>query len=96
MPDIKPCPFCGGTELKEFQQDWFVCADCGAQGPDPGYGHSDWNTRPVEDALREIAKKLYQACGPERDIWPKSFADEVVRKIRAECESFISQPTTRP
>ncbi|MBR4211456.1 MAG: Lar family restriction alleviation protein [Oscillibacter sp.] len=37
MPELKPCPFCGGTDLKIHTafgvQGNFICASCQAEGP---------------------------------------------------------------
>ena len=37
MTKLKPCPFCGGTDLKIHTafdaQGWFRCASCQAEGP---------------------------------------------------------------
>lgn len=60
--DLKPCPFCGGKEFI-FDEDCFraiglICS-CGASSSRSridGEVEKEWNTRPIEDALRaEIA-----------------------------------------
>ncbi|MBN2684381.1 MAG: Lar family restriction alleviation protein [Pontiellaceae bacterium] len=36
MPDLKPCPFCGSTELRVFRpapELWVYCTVCSASGP---------------------------------------------------------------
>ncbi|PJR88724.1 hypothetical protein CN878_16895 [Ochrobactrum sp. 695/2009] len=45
--ELKPCPFCGGTDLSSGGDDKFVgysCKTCQATGPNH-YGSRDWNTR---------------------------------------------------
>jgi hypothetical protein len=60
--ELKPCPFCGSEaerndDLSKSIEGVIGCTECGA-----GAFISDWNTRPLEDALikeRDIlAKKL--------------------------------------
>ena len=41
---LKPCPFCGGSNVAERYDDGYVsCADCHAYGPEGG--EKAWNTR---------------------------------------------------
>lgn len=50
--ELKPCPFCGGTDLSSGGDDKFVgyfCKTCQATGPNH-YGSRDWNTRPTPAA----------------------------------------------
>lgn len=51
--EIKPCPFCGGAEIKKNRDSindiyWFFCDDCNATA-DSGYTSNDarqrWNKR---------------------------------------------------
>ncbi|MGN6451301.1 MAG: hypothetical protein ACTHLK_22455 [Brucella intermedia] len=47
--ELKPCPFCGGTDLSSGGDDKFVgysCKTCQATGPNH-YGSRDWNTPPT-------------------------------------------------
>ena len=47
--ELKPCPFCGGSNITEEASISVVfCADCGGE-KDTDMG--SWNTRPIEDAL---------------------------------------------
>ena len=50
--ELKPCPFCGSTNLDVTQ--WIECNGCGAFGPTPTDSGdlSEWNTR-VDTALTE-------------------------------------------
>lgn len=65
--NLKRCPFCGGES--EFNSDEFgegvCCKSCGATLHNGVYGEegrklasADWNTRPIEDELREKIGKL--------------------------------------
>lgn len=56
MTDLRklpPCPFCGGTDIKEYPSGdgevFIQCADCSACGPDHKNG-MHWNTR-IDAAL---------------------------------------------
>jgi Lar family restriction alleviation protein len=63
--DLKPCPFCGSTDLEQFDNDWgwpvVSCNKCKASGPIPQDATASddmlrsvavvlWNTRAREDA----------------------------------------------
>ena len=60
---LKPCPFCG--KMPEVEPngdcycDYYICP----MAPD-SYMPKDWNTRPIEDALRariaELEAEIYQ------------------------------------
>ena len=57
MINLKPCPFCGGNDIVyEEALSVTYCNDCGGE-LDEGFG-SDWNTRPIEDALTARIAKL--------------------------------------
>lgn len=52
MTDLKPCPFCGGTDLTTETDDgifWVTCKGCYAEGPylniRADADAADWNTR---------------------------------------------------
>ena len=52
MSELKPCPFCGGTEGWFSNLRIWNCAGCRAQGPWPWLTKpADWNTRPEESRL---------------------------------------------
>ena len=63
MTELKPCPFCGSTDLSHEVDDglaWKKCDKCGATGPAVSKydedGDPDWNTRtppPVDSELVE-------------------------------------------
>ena len=52
MDELKPCPFCGSTEL-EVGYNYIEC-ECGAMGPDPKASRVpdvEWQARPIENTL---------------------------------------------
>ncbi len=53
MTDLKPCPFCGGTNIYTSSQDNHGCANC----PTLVKG-AKWNSRPLYDALKKDALEL--------------------------------------
>lgn len=51
IDELKPCPFCASTDVKEYMDKSIHCRQCGAESG------VDWNTRPLEDAKdAEIAR----------------------------------------
>ena len=51
---VKPCPFCGSTNIKSGGDDKVIgywCLDCQAVGPNQ-YGRYEWNDR--ADRIEEI------------------------------------------
>ena len=56
MSELKPCPFCGGSNVKdEPALQVVICMDCGAE-KDTDLG--EWNKRPIEDALNARIAEL--------------------------------------
>lgn len=61
--ELKPCPFCGGKAFWDSEFSGVYC-HCGAEIT---FCESDkeaaekWNTRPIEDALKEENKRLREA-----------------------------------
>ncbi|MBX8825282.1 hypothetical protein [Ochrobactrum sp. SFR4] len=58
--ELKPCPFCGGTDLSSGGDDKVVgyfCKTCQAAGPNH-YGSHEWNTRatPSADPLAGVVR----------------------------------------
>ena len=67
--ELKPCPFCGKlAHIRDnrYTEKWAECDTCSASTHSDLYephAIEDWNTRPIEDALRaELA-----AVTTERD-----------------------------
>ena len=60
--ELKPCPFCGNTNLHHTETSIFHavwCKDCGAMVDiDDGDAIKLWNTRPLEDALQSRIAEL--------------------------------------
>ena len=57
MSELKPCPFCGSSKIKSHDYGnvelLYRCEDCGGE-----HFHSNWNTRPIEDALQARIAEL--------------------------------------
>jgi hypothetical protein len=52
----KPCPFCGGRNLKPVGDDKFAayhCLDCEATGPNE-YGKFTWEGRALYESTAEV------------------------------------------
>lgn len=53
MDELKPCPFCGGKA--DYVGTEIECLECGVMMPKTFAFEmqvDNWNTRPIEDALR--------------------------------------------
>ena len=90
MSKLKACPFCG-SELINIERDggflWMECTNCHATGKvhlflsDTGNADNivvnDWNTRPLEDELRERAEKAEAIIDGMFPMWiaAMSFAE---------------------
>ena len=54
MSELKPCPFCGSSNVAtEKSLDLAYCDNCCAESND-----DVWNTRPIEDALNKRIAEL--------------------------------------
>jgi len=54
MSEMKPCPFCGGTKIcTEKGINLNYCDNCSAES-----NVEHWNTRPIEDALKQRIAEL--------------------------------------
>jgi len=64
MSELKPCPYCGGTNIRPAALSagkWYFCWDC--EGASGGLtngidGIEGWNHRPIEDRLQEEIETL--------------------------------------
>ena len=64
MSDLKPCPFCGSpAEYTSIDQEFVRCSK-GLQCPTESlsFAVEDWNSRPLEDALRNALGKIAKIC----------------------------------
>jgi len=63
MSELRPCPFCGSSNVAEVDTQ-AVCQNCHAINGDPfDYDYpriEEWNTRPIEDALTARIAELEQ------------------------------------
>ena len=68
MNELKPCPFCGGTDIQLVQDAdvYYCCMDCGTEGP--WYWSSEKNPwgKPT-DTLEEFAIRAWNRRAYERD-----------------------------
>lgn len=62
MSELKPCPFCGSTDIKLHDEISHAvwCQECFAEVPsiDIESAIKLWNTRPIEDALNARIAEL--------------------------------------
>ena len=80
MNNLKPCPFCGGTDLRmgEAHEAVYVnCPDCDTDGP---MRHTDqeaitaWNTRAEGiDELTEMDENTWKKMSDKLKTYPQSF-----------------------
>lgn len=66
--ELKPCPFCGSSVIvnddgvgpfgESMVRYAAKCRGCGLSFWHPDCGEVNWNTRPVEGALREALKEI--------------------------------------
>jgi hypothetical protein len=65
--ELKACPFCGGTDIKEIRVHlsfWHECLSCGARGPLDSVSNFEknisWNSRPREKSLQELFENNFK------------------------------------
>ena len=75
--ELKPCPFCGekiqtkNPDCYDDKQD--ACA-CGCIDKDGWVSFEQWQSRPIEDALRaEIARLKHQIANLQQQLYFKNF-----------------------
>jgi hypothetical protein len=78
------CPFCGGSDLVDQNLGFGLwkyvhCQSCGIDGP----ANSDWNTRPIEDALRARLEKAEAALKEMSDSMISYEPDHIVDFMRS-------------
>ena len=89
---LKPCPFCGGTNLEEVDSGcgdhWMVCKDCDARGPNGFAPKVVWETRYndpiITGSVSEVCHKHHlQCCHICEDIECCDNVTEGAKKYRA-------------
>ena len=93
---LKPCPFCGGADIREYTHDgiqFMQCNDCTSCGPDHKAGRH-WNVR--HDALSEAEEKLASLetrHGEHLEAWRVNSAESAEREsaLQAQVEELQSE-----
>lgn len=79
MTELKPCPFCGGNDIRPSQDfdECVVCERCGSH-----IEEEMWDSRPIEDELRA-----------SRDVWKKKLVNMAASNVclRAENEALHNE-----
>ena len=87
MTNLKPCPFCGSSDLKFVRapDNWIRCANCGAQGPMATYACAAWNRRVPDPALAELEAWLLEQIDWHEDTFhpPLKAALIKLRKLKS-------------
>ena len=98
MSELKPCPFCGGSNVKdEPALQVVICMDCGAE-KDTDLG--EWNTRPIEDALTariaelELRLDVYNGNMYDVVVDENAKANKRIAELEAEIERFTAHDAT--
>lgn len=78
--ELKPCPFCGqNPDIESYGEDGsFVCCsnfDCQLMS---GFSPEEWNTRPIEDVLRNEITFLKS----------KPIEEDIIKLIKAERDAL--------
>ena len=84
MTDLKPCPFCGSSELRTGGDDKIVgvwCAGCQAVGPNH-YGRYEWNTRAEPDPAA-LVKAALELAAEKLDAWGDIYGENAARSVLA-------------
>lgn len=71
MSDLKPCPFCGSSDLELYDEEQVIvrCRDCDARGPSCNLDRKAqlaWNVRPGEDNWKKVAEGFKDKAKEER------------------------------
>lgn len=85
---LKPCPFCGGTELYYFRGKFYAleCAHCGARLGAYKTGEEAaeaWNTRKYETFTKAEARTILNLLMLDRT------GESVYESIIAKCEQIL-------
>ena len=99
MSELKPCPFCGKMpEVYEFnRRKYYGCGrdECYTAGFNGTVTKSIWNTRPIEDDLRNRIAELEAELGKDVDLTIVGLRKELLNAQSriAELEAEIDQLT---
>lgn len=95
---LKPCPFCGGSNLLTepyYEESYVHCQDCKTDGPAGDYAECEklWNKRPREK-LSEAngAAKAVIALEQHRSLCLMPTAEDAAKNITT---SFAAYPQER-
>ena len=86
MSELKPCPFCGGTNIcTEKGINLNYCDSCSAEA-----NIEHWNTRPIEDALRARIAELEAVV--DKLIWSvEGRVEFMYSKHQREFEDIVAE-----
>lgn len=63
--ELKPCPFCGGTDIQPWPDDVMACMDCDTAGPVDNFGVGPaalWNHRVETPGCAQHSPSLAKAA----------------------------------
>ena len=84
MENLKPCPFCGGSDLK-FENDEIFC-DCGVVAV-AGW----WNNRPLETRLKTAIDVMLKAIEFCQDMaYTKTVMRERLKNARSQAIKVLT------
>jgi transcription initiation factor TFIIIB Brf1 subunit/transcription initiation factor TFIIB len=81
--EMKPCPFCGGSNWRATSEErtCITCSDCGVSVifDFRFMSQTNWNTRPIEDALKSENERFRKAVN-EGIQAAADFAEAVLKR----------------
>ena len=102
MPELKPCPFCGGEaeridfgpgDAENAGGSCIACKRCQSSGPvEFGYKEnfiSNWNRRALEQALTQQRGELPSAKTFASAVWRDWMTNEQADKLGAELHAWL-------
>jgi Lar family restriction alleviation protein len=96
---LKPCPFCGGTNIQSLKElDFVCCQDCGAslEDSEPS-AREHWNTRALPAQGEPVAREAFEAgfaayWGPQKPDEVDSFVADMNRAWNDYFAALLSSP----